>query len=66
MRRSRQASCFCEKHKVSALLENLVDPDGVYFCSWGTNTISHSYFNNPLFLHYFSDTAKFDGYCQGS
>lgn len=49
---SRQASCFCEKHEIGALLENLVDHDRVYLCSLGPNIISHSFLDNPLFLPY--------------
>lgn len=49
---SRQASCFCEKHKIGALLENLVDHDRVCLCSVGANTTSHSFLDNPLFLLY--------------
>lgn len=47
---SRQASCFCEKHKVGDLLENQVNHDGLYFCSLGANTISNSFPDNPVFL----------------
>lgn len=67
VRSSRQTSCFCEKCKIWALLGNLVDHDRVYLCSLMANTISHNFLDNPLFFtHCFLDTAKFDGYCQGS
>lgn len=60
MRSSRQASCFCDKHKISSLLENLADHDRVYLCSLETNAVYHRFLHNPLFLLY----SLFFRHCQ--